>query len=366
MNFERVRPVPVILLGPGKVGRALVDRILRRRDGLERADGLRLDLVAVDDGSACVLGEEGRALGEARLRALCDAKSDGRPLRGLFNAGPSGTWRSPDCLRGYSVRPIVVDTTAAEHSEALLAARDMGWRLVLANKAPLTQSLETFRRLTAPGAAWEATVAAALPVVGVLNQLLAADDPPFQIRACVSGTLGFVASRLAEGAPLSQIVIEADALGYVEPDPRADLSGMDSARKALILARMLGLPLDLDAVEVEGLYPAGWDALGAREFLDRLPALDAGLSGRAAAVAMSGRVLRYVITIEDGRVRAGLEDLAPSDALARAAASDSIVVLRSAVFDRQPLVLSGRGGGPTGTASCVYGDLVSLARELHR
>jgi homoserine dehydrogenase len=366
VNYDRVRPVPVILLGPGKVGRSLLDRILRRRDVLAQKDGLRLDLVAVDDGSACVLADEGRPLDAARLRAICDAKSDGRPLRGLFGAGPSGAWRSPDRLRGYSVRPIVVDSSAAENSAALLEARALGWRLVLANKSPLCGSLGSFRLLTAPGAAWEATVAAALPVVAVLTQLLAADDPPLQIRACVSGTLGFVASRLAEGVPLSHIVVEADALGYVEPDPRADLSGMDSARKALILARMMGLELDLDAVAVEGLYPAEWDGLSARDFLDRLPAQDAGLSGRAAAVAMSGRVLRYVITIEEGQVRAGLEDLAPTDALARAPASDSIVVMRSKVFDAQPLVLSGRGGGPAGTASCVYGDLVALARELRR
>jgi len=358
-----LRRVPVVLLGPGAVGQALLRRIVARRDLVAGRHGLRLAVVAVADASGAQLGWGGE-IDDARLRDLADGRAGGRRMADWPGAAPREAWLAPETAAGGDAAPIVVDTTAADTTRMLLAARERGWRLVLANKVPLTGELEAFHRLTQSGrgARWETTVASTLPVIATLQALQDAGDAVRRISGSLSGTLGFVAKRIEEGGRLSDIVTEADAMGYLEPDPRTDLSGLDAARKLLILARMVGLPLTLADVAVDRLYPAAWDDLDVAAFRERLPALNDALSGRAAAAALTGHVLRYIGVVEGGTARAGLADVEPDDRLARVEAGDSIVVFETANFSANPLVISGRGGGPAVTAAGVMADVVSLAR----
>ena len=87
---------------------------------------------------------------------------------------------------------------------------------------------------------YEATVGAGLPIIDTYHKLVETGDRVLRIEGCVSGTLMYVVSAVSAGRPFSQAVREAVELGYAEPDPRDDLSGRDAARKALILARLMG------------------------------------------------------------------------------------------------------------------------------
>ncbi len=380
-----VLDVPVVVLGPGKVGRSLIDQIVAARAAHAARLGLRLAVVAVADAGGVVAGggvhaaggetdgtvvEVGAAVGldDAALAEIVAHKAAGHPLArlpGAAAAGPDAAWL--DRLappRPGAPAPILVDCTAADTAPLLLAARDRGWSLALANKVPLTGPLETFERLTrgGVGARWEATVAAALPVIATLQTLVDRGDPVHRISGAISGTLGYVCRRLSDGARLSAAVAEAGDLGYLEPDPRVDLGGLDAARKALILARMLGRPLALEDVDVQGMYPKAWDRLDLDAFMARLPELDADWARRVAHIAGRGRQLRYVATLDEGGARVGP---APVDGAAREArvdATDSVLVFETDAFRANPLVVSGRGGGPAVTASGVLGDVVSLAR----
>ena len=152
---------------------------------------------------------------------------------------------------------------------------------------------------------YEATVGAGLPIIDTFHKLVETGDRVLRIEGSVSGTLMYVVSAVSAGKPFSQAVREAVELGYAEPDPRDDLSGQDAARKALILARLLGY---------RGPAPvaAGPGAAGAeercrsRQFIERLPAFDAEWAARAAREAARGRVLRYVVTATPRSVSAKL------------------------------------------------------------
>jgi homoserine dehydrogenase len=157
-------------------------------------------------------------------------------------------------------RPVLVDVTDGDDTaDALLEALRLGCDVVSANKKPLAGPLSRFRALVDGARAAdrlfkvEATVGAGLPVVDTLEMLLATGDRLTAAEGCLSGTLGFVMTRLEEGLPFSQAVAQAADLGYTEPDPVADLTGADVGRKAVILGRLSGLAMGDDIAAVEGL-----------------------------------------------------------------------------------------------------------------
>jgi homoserine dehydrogenase len=364
-----LRRVPVCLLGPGGVGRAFLQLVIASRARLAARYALHLAVVALAD-SRGLVAATGDEIDDATLGASVELKRQGTSL---------ADWRSSTAAAGAACvdgldpaafgrageTPILVDTSAADTTASLLDARAGGWQLVLANKIPLTGAYDVWQRLTTHGrgARWEATVASALPVIATLQTLLDQADTVHWISGTVSGTLGAVTARLAEGSPLSEVVSTAVADGLAEADPRTDLSGLDVARKALILARMLDQAIDLADVAVESLYPTAWNTLDADAFRARLPEADAPLAERFASARSMGTTLRYVATVGHGPPNARLVALEPTSVLARADASDSIVVFETDRYRTRPLVISGRGGGPGATAAAVLGDVVSLARE---
>lgn len=217
---------------------------------------------------------------------------------------------------------------------------------------------------------YEMTVGAGLPIISTLRDLVKTGDRVFSIEGALSGTLSYIFHLLDGLRPFSEIVLEAKARGYTEPDPRDDLSGMDVARKLVILAREMGLEVELEEIEVESLIPATLQHVDVAEFLERLPELDPTMAARARAAAEKGEKLCYVgriETITDGakaRLTVAVRSFAPSAVFSRIKASDNVVAFRTARYDAQPLIVQGPGAGPQVTAAGVFGDLLRLASYL--
>jgi homoserine dehydrogenase len=151
-------------------------------------------------------------------------------------------------------------------------------------------------------------------------------------------------------------------MGYTEPDPREDLSGMDVARKALILARTLGKKLDLTDVAVEPLFPAELSDPAPGRFLQKLAALDPEFSGRVAKARARGAVLRYVARIGRGAVRVGLEAVPAASPMGRLRGTDNQVALYTRRYAENPLVVTGPGAGAEVTAAGVLNDIVAIVK----
>ena len=113
----------------------------------------------------------------------------------------------------------------------------------------------------------------------------------------MSGTLSFIFNEIAKGRNFSEVVIEAKKLGYTEPDPREDLSGMDVARKLVSLAREIGHDVSLDDVAVYDLVPPELGSCGLEEFIANLPAYDYQLNKLLAEAKSQNQRLHYVGTI---------------------------------------------------------------------
>ena len=276
-------------------------------------------------------------------------------------------------ISGHALsRPVLVDVTAADTHAVLERALGHGWDVVLANKIPLAAPLAATDRLhrvaLEQGARilCEATVGAGLPVIDTIRKLTEAGDTIVRIEGCPSGTLGYLFGELCRGEAFSAAVAGAVAAGYAEPDPRVDLSGLDVARKALILGRLAGFTGDLDDVSVESLVPASMQDLSRDEFMARLPELDAAWDARIGAARAAGRLLRYRACVTRRSVAVGLVEVAPHDPLGSLSGTDNQFAFTTGRYRQQPLVITGPGAGPAVTAAGVVTDLHCLAAADRR
>jgi homoserine dehydrogenase len=248
----------------------------------------------------------------------------------------------------------------------LIKARAAGVHVVLANKLPLVDPLTQYQRLvgSAPGALrYEVTVGAGLPIVSTLQGLLASGDRAERIEGCFSGTLGYLFSRLQDGVRFSSAVREAWELGYTEPDPRDDLGGRDVARKALILARLVGCELELSQVEVEPLFSADMANMPVHDFVDQIAAMDEGYLERHTQAQRRGRVLRYVAEVSDDACSVGLMEVAEEGRLGSLRGPENMVVVHTARYSEVPLTIAGPGAGPEVTAAGVLSDILDVAQK---
>ena len=153
--------------------------------------------------------------------------------------------------------------------------------------------------------------------------------------------------------------------GYTEPDPRDDLSGVDVARKLVILAREAGRELSMEDVVIESLVPAELQSVSREAFLARLEALDAPLQARLDAARRDGRSLRYLAQLDaQGRARVGLVAPEPGHASLHGQLTDNLIQFRTRRYADNPLVVQGPGAGPEVTAAGVFGDVLAIAQAL--
>jgi aspartokinase/homoserine dehydrogenase 1 len=204
-------------------------------------------------------------------------------------------------------------------------------------------------------------VGAGLPIIDTYHKLVESGDTVTRIEGLLSGTLGYVLSEVSAGTPFSRAVRSAMAKGYTEPDPRDDLSGMDVARKALILARLLGYTGELHRRAVESLVPRWARTISREAFLKRLEELDSPWQERVRAAAQNDAVLRYVASVSADEVRVGVQTVPISSPFAAIKGSDNQLVFTTTRYKENPLVITGPGAGAEVTAAGVLNDILRLA-----
>ena len=358
VTSRRRRVLAVGVIGPGRVGSALLEQLRAAQPRLLRDSGLELRLCGV--------------VASKRMWLDCDDAE----LNGRHDGAQ--IWRPNDLdafaehIRGNDGRHALLidcsanDDVAAHYARWLAAGIHVVTPNKLAGSGPLPR-WQAIRAACASGARfrYEATVCAGLPVVQTLRDLLDTGDELLAVEGMFSGTLAWLCNRHDGHQPFSTLVREAHGLGYTEPDPRDDLSGLDVARKLVILAREAGWPLSLEEVAVESLVPPALAALPLEACMQRLHELDALMSMRLAEARATGGVLRHVASLDrHGRARVKLVVLPAKHLFAHTRLTDNIVQFTTRRYCDNPLSVQGPGAGPEVTAAGVFTDLLRIAESL--
>lgn len=359
--FLSDQTISVGIVGPGLVGSTLLEQLSAQIHHLRSELHIDLRVRAIMNSKQMLLGEPAVELNGWKNRL----STTGNPIDVAQFVAHVRSEHLPHA--------VIVDASASEEvAECYQRWIEDGIHVITPNKRAGAGSLaryEAIRRAARKKSAhffYEATVGAGLPVISTLRDLILTGDRVRKIEGILSGTASYLFAELAAKHRFSDLVRSAKEKGYTEPDPRDDLSGLDVARKLVILAREMGLSLELSNVNIESLVPQGLEReMTPDEFLDKLANFDSLMEGRRIDADRANCVLRYVGTVNaEGIARVELLRYPNNHPFSKVAAGDNIIAFTTDRYSTHPLIVQGPGAGPEVTAGGVFADLLRLAAHL--
>jgi len=364
--FGLTKDLNVFMFGCGRIGRTLIKQIHENHAQIAKSLQVNLKVLGVINTKTwrfSPVGMTGKEL---------EGLAEGLPLARLPGAEdrPVSAEEALDRVaETFRTDVVLVDATGAELAPVHIASLQRGFHVVTANKKPLTGNMADYleiqrlRKSRGLKYQYEATFGAGLPLLSTLQDLINTGDHIISVQGCLSGTLGLICSRLDAGRSLSEAVTEALQLGFTEPDPRDDLSGVDVARKSLIIARELGIFCEPGEIRLKPFIPRSYfRASSVKSFLSNLSGADARLAEEIRICRQEGKALRYVVDIGKTNCEVGLKRVPLDSPIGRLAGPDNILVFKTRRYYEYPLVIQGPGAGASVTAAGVLSDLLKIAK----
>ncbi len=364
-NFFSHKPaIDVFLVGCGVVGSELIAQISRQQASLKEQN-IALKVYGIANSKGMVFDKEGIDLGNWQ-EVMVEGAQNKQAVE--VNAENIKAFVSDNHL----INPVLVDSTSNEAlAMSYVDYLAEGFHVVTPNKKANTDTWQYYQELRSTAQKtnrrflYETTVGAGLPVIDTLQNLIKAGDQLQRFEGVLSGSLSYIFGKLDEGMLLSEATAIAKENGFTEPDPRDDLSGMDVARKLLIMARESGMQLELSDINIESVLPDDFDDSGdVDEFMRNLSKLDSDVSARCETAKAEGKVLRYIGNIVDGKCQVSVEAVDSSHPLYSIKDGENALAIHSRYYQPLPFVLRGYGAGAAVTAAGVFGDILrTLAWE---
>lgn len=348
------------IIGPGLIGGTLLDQLRDQAAVLKEKFNIDLRVMGIMGSRTMLLSDTGIDLSIWR-----DLQKDEADIQ-KFVKHVHGN----HCIPNTVIVDCTADSYVASHYHDWLCR---GIHVITPNKkansGPLDQylKLRTLQRQSYTHYFYEATVGAGLPIISTLQGLLETGDKIILIEGIFSGTLSYIFNNFVGARAFSEVVKEAKEAGYTEPDPRDDLSGMDVARKVIILARESGLKLELSDIPVQTLVPEPLkDSASPELFLQQLSQFDVDLAKQRQEAEDAGEVLRYVGVVDVVKQKGTVElrRYKKEHAFAQLSGSDNIIAFSTQRYSKQPLIVRGPGAGAEVTAGGVFSDILRLASYL--
>lgn len=345
----------VFLIGVGLIGKALIKMVANQLEKLREDNLLDIQIHGMANSRFMKFHEDG-----------FDLKTVGPPDD---KDEPMDMDKFLDTMRGMNFsNSVVVDCTASQEvADIYQQVLDAKIGIVTPNKKANSGPLDKYKELKKLAGKrgvrffYETNVAAGLPVINTLQDLIVSGDQVIRIEAVLSGSMNFIFSELEKGIPFSEVVAMAKEKGYTEPDPRDDLSGMDVARKILILGREAGQDLHFEDVSIQSMVPADCvDAATVEEFFEKLKGHDGHFSQLLSQANEQGKKLRFMASLENGKAKVGLNAVDKDHPFYNLKGSDNMILFTTERYHDFPMIIRGPGAGADVTAAGVFADIIRL------
>ncbi len=357
--FEtQTKQLNIFITGVGNVGERLVEQINQQNKYLKENLKINLRVIGLSNSRTMIFDEDGIPLKTWKSQLASGEKAT---LDGFYEKTKSLNLRNS----------IFVDVTANKDVANLYAKylRE-SIAVVACNKIACSSDYKNYKLLkrlslkyNAPFL-FETNVGAGLPIIDTLNNLIASGDKINSIQAVLSGSLNFVFNNFNDSTTFSEVVKQAGNEGYTEPDPRIDLSGVDVARKILILARESGIQINLeDILNVPFLSESGLKSSSVSEFYQTLIDDEAHYQKLYASAKAKHCQLKYVAQYNNGKANVGLQEIPKGHPFYNLEGSDNIVMFYTERYPEQPMIIKGAGAGAEVTASGLFADIIRIGNE---
>ena len=358
--LSETRSLNLFIVGVGLIGSTLLEQVRSQSAYLSEEKLLKLNIVGLSNTKKMLLEPDGVPYDQ--WREELDA-------HGVKTSIPAFVQRIIELNLPNSV---FVDCTSdkdiVKHYETLL---DASISVVTPNKVANSGRYSEYQRLQRTALQrgvkflYETNVGAGLPIINTIQGLMASGDKFIKIEAILSGTLSYIFNTFGPHVSFANVVREAKAMGYTEPDPRDDLSGTDVARKILILAREVGVPMEPEEVTIAQLLPDNClQAPTVEAFFAELESSNDYFENLLNEAQAKNGVLRYIATLENNRATVELRAVDPKHPFYNLSGSDNIVSFTTDRYKDHPLVVKGPGAGAEVTASGVFADIMSISSYL--
>ena len=355
---EQIKQVNLFITGVGNVGSKLIEQLHNQKAFLQDQLKLNIKVVGLSNSRKMTTHADGIDLNKWEDILAAGDKADSA---GFFELAKNLNLRNS----------IYVDNTANEkiaHTYPPYLKESIS--VVTCNKIAAAESYTYYNSLKQLARTYnapylfETNVGAGLPIIDTLNHLITSGDKVHSIQAILSGSLNFVFNEFSDKTTFREVVQQAMDAGFTEPDPKIDLSGVDVARKILILARESGMQMELSDIDNDSFLPkACLETKDNKSFLASLDEHNDHFTKLYASAKKNNSRLKYVAELVDGKAKVGLKEIPASHDFYNLSGSDNIVLFYTDRYKDQPMIVKGAGAGGDVTASGIFADIIRIAKQ---